>query len=142
MSQLSVDFAMALSSTFLAPHSALLTEKHIFYTKPENCLTQLSRKTLTIQYGRQQLCFLLLTNGVTQGHLLMTNGTKYCSSWIGDELIQEGKNVVKIWSQRGTILVSSSFEHKNYHHQTPAPTTPGSHLDCGQPQGHHAGAPS
>ena len=49
---------------------------------------------------------------------------------------------VKIWSQHGTILVNSSFEHNYYHHQTPSLTTPGSNFDCGQPQGHHAGARS
>ena len=52
-----------------------------------------------------------------------------------------GTNVVKIWNQHGTILINSSFEHNYYHHQTPAPKTPGSDLDCGQPQGHHSGAP-
>ena len=50
--------------------------------------------------------------------------------------------MVKKWSQRGTILLNSSFEHKYYHHQTAVPTTPGSDSCSGQPQGHHAGAPS
>ena len=40
------------------------------------------------------------------------------------------------------MLVNSSIEHKKYHHQTPAPTTPGSDPGSEQPQGHHAGAPS
>ena len=39
-------------------------------------------------------------------------------------------------------LVKSSSEHKKYHHQSPAPTTPGSDLDCGQHRRHHAGAPA
>ena len=46
------------------------------------------------------------------------------------------------WIQRGTILETSSFEHKCYHHQTPASTTPGFDLNCIQPQGYRAGAPS
>ena len=41
----------------------------------------------------------------------------------------KGTSMVKIWSQHGTILVNSSFEHKYYHHYTPAPTTPASDLD-------------
>ena len=53
----------------------------------------------------------------------------------------KGTNVVKTWSQHGTILVKTSFEHKYYHYQTPAPTIPGSDLDCGQPQGPHAAPP-
>ena len=52
------------------------------------------------------------------------------------------RNRVRTWSQLGTILVNSSFEHKNYHHQMHALIAPCSDRDCGQPQGHHAGAPS
>ena len=85
------------------------------------------------------MCFLLLTNGTTQGQHLMTSGTNCSGSGIGDKLIQKAQNVVKIWSQHGTILVNFSFEHKN---QTPAPRAPGSDPHCGQPQRHHAGAPS
>ena len=51
------------------------------------------------------------------------------------------RNMVRTWSQLGTILVNSSFEHKNYHHQMHALIAPCSEIDCGQPQGHHAGAP-
>ena len=55
---------------------------------------------------------------------------------------QKGTNVVKFCSPQGTILENFSFEHNYYHHQTRPPTTPGSDLDWGQPQGHHAGSPS
>ena len=51
------------------------------------------------------------------------------------------RNMVRTWSQLGTILVNSSFEHNIYHHQMPALIAPCSDLDCGQPQGYHAGAP-
>ena len=50
--------------------------------------------------------------------------------------------MVTTWSQLGTILVNSSFEHKIYHREMHALIAPSSDLDCGQPQGHHAGAPS
>ena len=50
--------------------------------------------------------------------------------------------MVETWSQLGTTQVNSLFEHKNYHHQKPALTAPCFNLDCGQPQGHHAGPPS
>ena len=51
------------------------------------------------------------------------------------------KKCGKTCSQHGMILVISSFEHNYYHHQMPALIAPCSDLDCGQPQGHHAGAP-
>ena len=86
------------------------------------------------------MCFLLFTNGETRGHHLMTSGTNHSSSRIGHELTL--KKLGKTWSQNGTILVNSSFEHFFYHHQMPAPTTPCSDLDCGQAQGHHAGPPN
>ena len=41
----------------------------------------------------------------------------------------KGTNVVKTWSEQGSILVNSSFEHTDYHYQTPASTTPGLNLD-------------
>ena len=88
------------------------------------------------------MCFFLLTGGATQGHHLMSSGTKYSGSSIGDELTYKAKKVVKIWSQHGRVLVNSSFQHKFYQHETPALTIPGSNLDCGQPQRHHAGPPS
>ena len=72
----------------------------------------------------------------------MTSGMNHSGSGIGHEPICKEGNMVKTWSQLGTILVTSSFEHKNYHHQMPALMAPCSNLDCGQPQGHHAGAPS
>ena len=72
----------------------------------------------------------------------MTSGTNYSSSGMGHELIYKEKNVVKTWSQHETILVNSSFEHKYYHHQMSALIALCSDLDCGQPQGHYAGAPS
>ena len=50
--------------------------------------------------------------------------------------------MVKTWSQLGTIVVNSSCEHKNYHHQMPALIAPCSNPDCGQPQGHHAAPPA
>ena len=124
----------SLSSTSF---SSVNRKTYIIQT--QNCSTQLRRKLLTIHQGRQHLCFLLLTNGVTQSHHLMLSCTIYSGSRIGDKLIWKARNVVKIWSQHGSILVNSSFEHKKYHHQTPAPTTPGSDLDNEQPQGHHAG---
>ena len=43
-------------------------------------------------------------------------------------------------TERITIL--THLEHKNYHHQMPALTAACFDLDCGQPQRHHAGAPS
>ena len=52
------------------------------------------------------------------------------------------RNIVRTWSQLGTLLVNSSFEHKIYHHQMPALITPCSNLDCGQPRGHQPGTPS
>ena len=51
------------------------------------------------------------------------------------------RNMVRTCSQLGTILVNSSFEHKNYHHQMPVLIAPCSDLNCEQPQGHHAGTP-
>ena len=66
------------------------------------------------------------------------------SQWQQDRsrIDPKSKNMVRTWSQHGTILVNSSFAHNYYHHQTPALKTPCSDLDCGQPQGHHAGAPT
>ena len=73
----------------------------------------------------------------------MTSGTNHSGSGIGHELICKKKeNMVGTWGQLGKKLVKSSFEHKNYHHQMPALIAACSDLDCGQPQGHHAGAPS
>ena len=72
----------------------------------------------------------------------MTSGANHSGSGIGHELIYRERNVVKTWSQHGTILVNSSFEHKYYHHQMPALIAPCSNLDCGQPQGDHVGPPA
>ena len=72
----------------------------------------------------------------------MTSGTNHSGRWFGHELIYKERNVVKTWSQHGTKLVNSSFEHKYYHHQIPALIAPCSDLDCEQPQGHHTRAPS
>ena len=72
----------------------------------------------------------------------MTSGTNHNGSEIGHVLICKQGNMVKTWSQLGTILATSSFELKNYHHQMPALIAPCSNLDCGQRQEHHAGAPS
>ena len=59
------------------------------------------------------------------------------SQWQQDRWLADlkGANMVKIWSQQGTILKNSSVEHNYYHHQTSAPTTSVSNLDCVQPQG-------
>ena len=122
-------------------HSALPTEKWTSYNKYETTEPK-RRKLLTIHQGRQQLSFLLLANGTTQGHHLMTSGTNHSGNGIGHELICKETKMVKTWKQLGTILVNSSLEHKNYHHQIPALITPCFDRDCGQPEGHHAGAPS
>ena len=121
-----------------APHSALPTEKRKLWPDTK-LLNPKRRKILTIHQRRQQLSLLLLANGATQGHHLMPSGTHQSGSGIGHELICKRKNMVKTWSRLGTILVNSSFEHKNYHHQMPALIAPCFGLDCGQPQGHHAG---
>ena len=71
----------------------------------------------------------------------MTSGTNHSGSGIGHDLIYKERNVVKTWSQHGTLLVNSSFEHKYYHRQIPALKAPSSNLDCAQPHGRHAGAP-
>ena len=47
MSQLSLDFGMALALLCLALHLVLSTGKRISYTKPENCWAQLRRRILT-----------------------------------------------------------------------------------------------
>ena len=142
-SELSVHIAMALVLACPALHSVLSTERRILYTKHDNCWAKSTQEILTIHQRRQQLCFLLPANGATKKHHLMTTGRDE-SQWQQDRWRTDlnGTNVVKIWSQHGAILVISSFEHKKYHHQTPAPTTPGSYLHCGQPKGHHSGAPS
>ena len=48
MSQLSVDFVLALASACPTLHSVLSRWKCTFYTKPENCWTQSMRQILTI----------------------------------------------------------------------------------------------
>ena len=49
-----------------------------------------------------------------------------------------GKNLESTWNNTSKFLIWTKY----YHHHTPAPTTPGSDLDCGQTQGYHAGDPS
>ena len=73
-----------------------------------------------------------------------SDGQYHESQWQQDRSRTDlkGKNVVKNWSKHGTIIVNSSLGHEYYHYQKPALITPCSDLDCGQPQGHHAGAPS
>ena len=77
--------------------------------------------------GTQQLGFILYANGAARGNHLMTSG-KVARIIVAAGLVtnwsKKHKCGKKSWRQQGTILVNSSFEHKYYHHQTPALTTP------------------
>ena len=55
------------------------------------------RKILTFHQRRQQLSLLLLANGATQRHQLMTSGTDHSGSGIGSKLIcKTNKNGKKL----------------------------------------------
>ena len=142
MSQLSVDPAMALASTYPALHSVLSTEKRIFYTKHKTVEPDWGENT---NYSLRETAVVLSPPRKQSDTKTPTDDQWHELQWQQDRWRTDlkGTSVVEIWSQRGIILVNSSFEHKYYHHQTSAPTTPGSDLDCGQPQpqGHHVGAP-
>ena len=98
---------MVPASACPALHSALPTEKWTLYTKYETTEPK-RRKILTIHQRTQQLSLLLLANGATQGHHLMTSGRNHSGSGIGHELIckkKYGKNLEPTWNNTSKFLI-------------------------------------
>ena len=87
------------------------TEKRTWWPAKGNNNTKFKRRRiLTIHQRRQPLSFLLLADGATQRHQLMTRGMDHSGSGIGHKLVCNTNKMVKTWSQLRTILVNSSFE--------------------------------
>ena len=107
-SQLSADSVRVPALAGPVLHSTLPTEKRKLWTE-RTLLNPKRRKTLTIHQRRQQLNFLLLANGATQGHHLMTSGTNHSGSGINHKLIckrnKDGKNLEPTWNNTSKFLI-------------------------------------
>ena len=140
MSPLSADSVRVPASAGPALHSALPTRKGKYGLR-QHYSTQKAENT---NYSLKETATEPSPPHKRSNTMKLFGGQWHESRWRRDRSrtdLKQKENHGKTWSQHGTILVNSSFEHKNYHHRMPALTAPCSDLDCGQPQGHHAGAP-
>ena len=133
-SQPPVHFAMVPASACLAFHSALPTEK--VHYRPNVTLLN-PNKAEDTTYSSRETTTELPPPRKRSDTRTPSDDQWHESQWQRDRSRTDlqRSNMVRTWSQLGAILVNSSFEHKNYHHQMPALIAPCSDIDCGQSQG-------